>query len=243
MTPSLTILVPSYNESATLPHVLKALLALELPGGHEVIVIDDGSQDDTGSTIEQFNDPRLRILSHSYNRGKGAAILTGLAQANGDYTLIFDADLEYDPNDILRLYSEAARDSWSFVMGSRTFGSHTAYSFWYVLGNRATTLFVNVLFNSYITDLHSCLKLVDTRLLQALALREQRFGLDVELVCELLARNARPFEIPISYKARTRAEGKKITVRDGLNSLWVATRVRLRHWAPIRQAIWPRARG
>ena len=228
MKPALTIIVPAFNEAATLPGVVTSLLSLPLDGGHEVIVVDDGSEDATLDSLLHIKDRRLRILTHSTNRGKGAAVLTALTEAKGNYTLIFDGDLEYDVEDVISLYREALQRHWPFIMGSRTFGSHTAYSFWYVIGNRVTTLFVNVLFNSYITDLHSCLKMVDTRIFRELTLSEQRFGLDVELVCELLRRGYRPFEMPISYKARTREEGKKITARDGINSIYVAARVRLR---------------
>jgi glycosyltransferase involved in cell wall biosynthesis len=168
------------------------------------------------------------VVTHPRNRGKGAAIRTAAEYASGDYMIILDADLEYDPENIPTLLAAVLEGRAEVVYGVRGFGGHTAYSFWYVMGNKAVTTAANVLFNCYIGDLETCFKLMPLPLYRSLDIRSAGFGMEAEVTAKLLARGVRPFEVPISYRARTRAEGKKITWRDGVEALWILTRERVR---------------
>ncbi len=226
---NLTVIVPAHNEQSTLFRTVSSLLALSLPCPHEIIVVDDGSTDDTQVILRSMKHPRLSVIQHDDNRGKGAAVLTGLRAATGSHVLIFDADAEYEPADITALLGPLLRDRCSVVFGSRRFGHYTSYdSFRYALGNVGLTFVANLLFDSVITDLHTCLKLVPTHFLNELELTESGFGLDTQITAELLRRGIRPFEVPISYVARSRSEGKKITWKDGVKCPVILVRVRLR---------------
>jgi len=167
-------------------------------------------------------------VRHPHNQGKGAAIRTAAASATGDYMVILDADLEYDPNDIPRLLEPVLAGKATVVYGNRTFGGHAAYSFWYVMGNKGVTLAANILFNSYIGDLETCFKLMPVALYRSLDVRSKGFGMEAEVTGKLLRRRVRPYEIPISYTARTREQGKKITWKDGVQALWILGRERMR---------------
>ncbi|WP_026256911.1 glycosyltransferase family 2 protein [Actinopolymorpha alba] len=223
----LSILVPVYNEVATFNRVLKRILDVDYPCEVEVVVVDDGSVDGTGELLDQVDDPRVVIHRHTVNRGKGAAIRTAGSVATGDYMTICDADLEYDPDDIAKLLVPVINGDAEVVYGTRTFSSHTSYSYWYVLGNRGVTTFANVLFNCYISDLETCFKLMPLALYRELDIRSAGFGMEAEVTGKLLRRGYRPYEVPISYRARSRAEGKKLTWRDGVEALWILLRIRL----------------
>ena len=151
-------------------------------------------------------------------------VATGLA--TGDYMIICDADLEYSPTQIPDLVRPVQEGEAVVVYGNRTFGSHTSYSFWFVMGNKLVTTFANVLFDCYIGDLETCFKLIPTALYRDLDIRETGFGMEAEVTGKLLRRGIRPYEVPISYKARTRAAGKKLTWRDGVEALWILFRER-----------------
>jgi len=222
----LSILMPVYNEERTLAAALKRVLDVDYPVEVEVVAVDDGSRDGTAGVLEAISDPRLVRRAHPVNRGKGAAVRTALAEATGDYVIICDADLEYSPEEIPRLLAPVLAGESEVVYGTRTFGSHSAYSFWYVMGNKGVTTAANVLFNAYISDLETCFKLVPLPLLRSLDLREPGFGMEAELTAKLLKRGFRPYEVPISYRARGREAGKKITWRDGVEALWILARVR-----------------
>jgi dolichol-phosphate hexosyltransferase len=222
----LSILVPVYNEEATLSRVLKRVLDVDYPCEVEVVVVDDGSRDATPELLDQIDDQRVAVHRHTVNRGKGAAIRTAAGVATGDFMVICDADLEYDPADIPRLLAPVIAQDAEVVYGTRTFSSHTSYSFWFVLGNRGVTTFANVLFNCYIRDLETCFKLMPLALYRELGIRSAGFGMEAEITGKLLRRGYRPYEVPISYRARTRAEGKKLTWRDGVEALWILARAR-----------------
>lgn len=224
----LSVIVPVFNESATVRTVLDALLHTAFPAGVdlELVVVDDGSTDTTWQVISAVADPRVTCLRHPVNRGKGAAVKTGAAAARGEYMVIFDADLEYSTADLARAVEPVLCGDAEVVYGTRTFAGATAHSFWYVLGNRGTTMAANALFNCWIADLHTCIKLLPLALFRSLDLTEERFGLDTELTARLLAAGYRPYEIPVRYKARTHAAGKKITWRDGVEALGILLRVR-----------------
>lgn len=224
----LSILMPVYNEHALIANAVKQALDVDYPCETELVVVDDGSRDGTADVLTDLNDPRISLRVHPRNLGKGAAIQTAAAVATGDYMVILDADLEYDPQDIPRLLEPVLDGRATVVYGSRTFGSHSAYSFWYVMGNKGVTTAANVLFNSYISDLETCFKLMPLALFRSLKIRSAGFGMEAEITGKLLRRRIRPFEVPISYRARTREEGKKITWRDGVEALWILARERLR---------------
>jgi glycosyltransferase involved in cell wall biosynthesis len=224
----LSILMPVHNEEAFLAEALKQSLAVAYPCEVELVVVNDGSGDRTAEILAGCDDPRLRAVHHARNRGKGAAIRTAVESADGDYMVILDADLEYDPKDIPRLLQPVLDGKAVVVYGNRTFGGHAAYSFWYVMGNKGVTLAANIFFNSYIGDVETCFKLMPLPLYRSLNVKSRGFGMEAEVTGKLLRRRIRPYEIPISYTARTREEGKKITWRDGVEALWILLRERAR---------------
>jgi glycosyltransferase involved in cell wall biosynthesis len=224
----LSILMPVYNEEARLPEALKQALNVDYPCDIEMIVVDDGSQDSTRDILNRADDPRLRVVLHEHNQGKGAAIKTAVDHASGDYLIILDADLEYDPQDIPRLLVPVLDGRASVVYGNRTFGGHSSFSFWYVMGNKGVTTAANVLFNCYIGDLETCFKLMPLELYRGLQIKSKGFGMEAEVTGKLLRNGYRPYELPISYRARSREEGKKITWKDGVEALWILVRERVR---------------
>jgi glycosyltransferase involved in cell wall biosynthesis len=222
----LSVLVPAFDEARTIELAVKRLLAVPMPCELQVVVVDDGSRDGTREIVRSLEGPSVRVAEHAVNRGKGAALRTAAALADGDFVLVYDADLEYPPEQIPALLAPVVAGDADVVFGTRTFGGTSSFSYWYVLGNRGVTTCANLLFNAYITDLSSCLKLLPLSLFRELALTEDGFGADPELVAKLLKRGTRPFEVPITYHSRSRAEGKKITWRHGPHAVRVLLRVR-----------------
>lgn len=234
----LSILMPVYNEAATIELAVKRVLDVAYPCELEFVIVDDGSSDDTADRLARaVADPRVTLITHEANRGKGAAIRTALDTASGDYLVICDADLEYAPEEIPALVAPVLAGDAAVVYGTRTFGSHASYSFWYVMGNKLVTLFANVLYNCYISDLETCFKLMPVELYRRLQVRSAGFGMEAEVTSKLLKLGMRPFEVPVSYHARGREDGKKITWRDGVAALWIIARVRFgwrtRHAAAV----------
>jgi glycosyltransferase involved in cell wall biosynthesis len=227
--------MPVYNEQALIATAVKQALDVSYPCEIELVVVDDGSKDRTAEILAGFDDVRMKLIVHERNQGKGAAIRTAVASATGDYMVILDADLEYDPQDIPRLLEPVLDGRAEIVYGSRTFGSHSAYSFWYVMGNKGVTTAANIIYNSYISDLETCFKLMPIAVYQDLKVRSHGFGMEAEITAKLLRRRLRPYEIGISYRARTREEGKKITWKDGVEAIWILFRERFRK-APARPA-------
>jgi glycosyltransferase involved in cell wall biosynthesis len=224
----LSILMPVYDEEDRIADAVKQALGVDYPCEVELVVVDDGSRDGTAEALDMISDERVHVVRHPRNRGKGAAVLTAVARATGDYMVILDADLEYDPADIPKLLEPVLDGRATVVYGNRSFGSHSAYSFWYVMGNKAVTMAANVLFNCYLGDLETCFKLMPVALFRSLDVRATGFGLEAEVTAKLLRRRVRPYEVPISYRARTREEGKKITWRDGVEAVFILSRERVR---------------
>jgi glycosyltransferase involved in cell wall biosynthesis len=223
----LTIAVPVYNERERIGAALKELLSTPLPVETEVIVVDDGSVDGTWEQLAHAALPEhVRLIRHSRNRGKGAALRTALEVATGGVFVPFDADLEYDPSDLAACLQPLIRRESDVVYGTRAFGSHTSYSFWYVLGNKVLSLWANILFNCFISDLETCFKMVRTDVLRSLDLRSDSFDIEAEITAKLLRDGYRPYEVPINYKARTREQGKKISWEDGITAMWVVAKIR-----------------
>ena len=224
----LSILMPVYNESATLAAAVKEVLDVDYPCDFELVIVDDGSTDGTRDLYPALGyDPRVTIRLHTRNQGKGAAIRTAAAAATGDYVIMCDADLEYSPAEIPSLLAPVLAGRAQVVYGTRTFSSHNSYSYLYVLGNKGVTTAANLLFNCYISDLETCFKLIPTDLYRQLRIRETGFGMEAEVTGKLLRRGIRPYEVPVTYAARSREAGKKLTWRDGVDALWILLRERL----------------
>jgi glycosyltransferase involved in cell wall biosynthesis len=224
----LTLVMPAFNERATLRTAVERAVKTELPLPLELVVVDDGSTDGCLDSIADLVAPgRLRLIRHRRNRGKGAAIRTGIAVAQGDLLGVLDADLEYDPADYRRLLDPILEGEARLVFGTRAFGANTAYSFWYVVGNKFINLWTSFLFDAWLSDVYTCFKLAPTTLWRALDLRSNGFGIEAEVTGKFLSRGERIYEVPITYRARTRSEGKKIRPADGARALWTLLRVRL----------------
>lgn len=224
----LTIVVPVYNEEPTLRRALKRLLDTDLPMPTEILVVDDGSEDRSLETVADLADSgAIRVIRHERNQGKGAAVRTGIREAQGDFLTILDADLEYDPADYRQLLEPILAGETNVAYGTRHFGGHSTYSFWHVVGNYGVTFIANLLYNTWITDLETCLKIAPTRLWRAAELRSNGFGMEAEITAQLLRSGERIYEASISYKARGREEGKKLTYRDGIEAVWILIRIRL----------------
>ena len=230
MTPqSMTIVMPVYNEAATLRVAVERLLAVDLPVERDIVIVDDGSTDGCMATITDLieGDPTVRTFRQEPNQGKGAALRRGFDEANGDLLTILDADLEYDPEDFVDLLQPILHEDARVVYGTRSFGSNAAYSFWYVMGNKLVAFWASLVFNAWLSDVETCLKVAPTSLWREIHPRSSGFGIEAEVTGGFLRRGERIYEVPISYKARSREEGKKITWVDGVEALWILLRVRL----------------
>jgi glycosyltransferase involved in cell wall biosynthesis len=224
----LSVVVPVFNEAPTVKLSLERLLKTELPLATEIIVVDDGSTDGGIEAIRDFVDGgAVTLVSHERNRGKGAAVRTGVREANGDLITICDADLEYDPGDYVLMLQPILEGESQVVYGTRAFGAQNAYSFWYVIGNRCLALWASFLFNAWVSDIETCFKIMEADVWRSLGLRSSGFGIEAEVTGKLLKRNFRIFEQPITYRARSREEGKKLSWMDGLQALWILLRIRL----------------
>ena len=221
----LTIVVPVYNEERTLGALLQAVVSAPLPEGvdREIIVVDDASTDSTPRVLEGWKDnPAVRILRQPANRGKGAALRRGFAEARGDLVLIQDADLEYDPREYPKLLAPVLEGKADVVYGSRFTGGgpHRVLFFWHAVGNRLLTLLSNAFTNLNLTDMETCYKLFRADVLRRISLTEERFGFEPEVTAKVARVGARIYEVGIAYSGRTYDEGKKIDWRDGLWALW-----------------------
>lgn len=227
-TVSLAVIMPVFNEEATIREAVEDVLSVEFPCRFELIVVNDGSTDRTPAILATLSDPRLRVLHHEENRGKGAALRTGAAAATTSHLVPFDADLEYRAGDLLQLLQPVMAGRATVVYGTRRTGRAVPHrSFIYAMGNSVMTHVANRLYGSTISDLHTCLKLVPCDLFRGIPLLEEGFGLDTELTAWLLRRGAAFDEVPISYRSRSRAEGKKIGWRDSLACLHILVLIRL----------------
>jgi glycosyltransferase involved in cell wall biosynthesis len=222
----LSVIVPVFDERNTLQEIVRRMRAVELPVDLEIVVVDDGSTDGTRKILAQIEDSTVRVLLHPENRGKGAAIRTGLAAASGDLVLIQDADLEYDPEDWPKLLRPVLTGRADVVYGSRFTGERRNMLFWHWVGNRFLSLVTNVLYNTTLSDMETCYKLFDKKILDGFRLKADRFDFEPEITAKVLRAGHRIYEVPISYAGRDFAEGKKITWRDGLVALYTLVKYR-----------------
>ncbi len=224
--PVLGVIIPAFNEERSLELVVRRVL--QEPSVQQVVIVDDCSTDGTlAAARRSAGDSRVTVKTHTTNQGKGAAIRTGLAAITTQLVIIQDADLEYDPADYGKLISPILRGRADVVYGIRGFAGHSAYSYWFVIGNRLVTTATNILFNCYIQDMETGFKVMRTSLLRRLGLKGDRFDVEPEITGRVLRLGYRIYEVPIDYAARTRAQGKKLTWRDGVMALFVLLRIRL----------------
>lgn len=215
--PELSIVIPAYNEQATIEAAIERALAAELPvTDRELVVVENGSSDRTREALRARDWPaEVRIVELDANRGKGGAVQVAAEHAEGELMAILDADLEYDPADLAAMIPPLREGGTDVVFGTRAWQAHSAFSFWYVIGNRSINVAANVLYNVWLSDCMAGLKLMPLELFRSLELRERGFAFEAEVVARLLRRGARIYEVPVTYRARSRAEGKKLYARDG----------------------------
>jgi len=223
--PLLSVVIPVYNEKDTIEEILTRVAAV--PVRKEIIVVDDCSTDGTRARLGALQAAMgFRLMLQDRNQGKGAALRRGFAEVTGDLVVIQDADLEYSPEEYPALIALICEGRADVVYGSRFLGRHRVFLFTHYLGNRVLTLLTNVLYNTMLTDMETCYKVMRTDVLRSFTLRSDGFGIEPELTAKIFKRGYRVYEVPITYDGRGYDEGKKITWRDGVVALWVLLRYR-----------------
>ena len=224
-----SIIIPAYNEAATIAEMISKVQAVDVGFTKEIIIVDDASVDGTRDALNGFREVQdVRVIFHERNRGKGAAIRTALAHVTGDIVVIQDADLEYDPEDLPRLIRPIASGKADVVYGNRFHGeAHRVLYFWHSIGNAVLTLACNMVTNLNLNDMEVGYKAFRADVICRMPLRSDRFGFEPEVTAKVAKLGCRLFEVPISYYGRTYAEGKKITWKDGIAALWCILRYRI----------------
>ncbi len=232
--PKLSVVIPVFNERDTIEEILRRVQKVDIP--KEIIIVDDGSTDGTRDRLESIKGqhPNVLVIFQPCNMGKGRALRSGFEAARGDYVIVQDADLEYDPQDYARLVGPLERGVADAVYGSRftTTQEHRVLYFWHSLGNKLLTLLSNMATDLNLTDMETCYKVFRRELIQSLELEEDRFGFEPEITCKLARARARIYEVGIAYHGRTYDEGKKIGMRDGFRALWCILKYRVK---PLRR--------
>ena len=224
-----SIIIPVYNEENTLKECVFRVWQAKMPVGckKEIVIVNDGSTDRSEKILEKLKIDGLKIISYKQNRGKGCAIRQGIKKASGDYVVIQDADLEYDPQDYIKLFTPILEKKAEVVYGSRFLGPHRNLFFWNMVANKFLSLLTNILYNSTLSDMEVGYKAVPRKLLQSLNLKEDGFGFEPEVTCKILKKGIRIYEVPISYVGREYSEGKKITWQDGVRAVYLLLKYRL----------------
>ena len=223
--PLLTVVMPVYNELATVEEVVRRVLALPLRV--QLVVVDDCSTDGTGDLLARLrNELDFTLLRQPVNQGKGAALRLGFAHVAGDLVVIQDADLEYSPEELPGLIELICDGRADVVYGSRFLGRHRVFLFTHYLGNRLLTTLTNVLYNTMLTDMETCYKVMRAEVLRSMTLQSNGFGIEPELTAKIFKRRLRVYEVPISYDGRGYDEGKKIGWRDGVVAVWILIKYR-----------------
>jgi dolichol-phosphate hexosyltransferase len=224
----LSILMPVFNERKTVEAAIDDALSAELPVERQLVVVDDGSTDGTRELLRNETWPeQMEVVYHDRNRGKGAAVRTALRHATGDFAAVLDADLEYRAADLQPVLEPLLRGESNVVFGTRAWQAHSSYGFWYVMGNKLVTFATNALYDCWISDVMTCHKAMRTDLFRSLPLRERGFAIEPEIAARVLRAGERIYEVPITYRARSRDEGKKLTAVDGLRVLRTLVRCRI----------------
>ncbi|HQV94625.1 MAG TPA: glycosyltransferase family 2 protein [Anaerolineales bacterium] len=223
---NLSVVIPVYNEEHNIREILRRVQATKL--AKEIVVVDDGSQDGTREILKKMDGKgKIRVILHERNKGKGAAVVTGLNAAKGDVLLIQDADLEYDPRDYPALLQPIHEGVADVVYGSRFLGSpHRVTMFWHLVANKLLTLMTNILYNTILTDMETGYKVFRRKVIEDMNLRAKRFDFEPEFTAKALKRNYRIFEVPISFNPRDYSQGKKIKLRDAFEAVWTLLKYR-----------------
>jgi len=217
----LSVVIPVYNEKNTVNKIIQQVQDVELEMEKEIILIDDGSTDGTRKILENLEYPNVKVKLHEKNQGKGAALRTGFSLATGDFVIIQDADLEYDPREYPLLLTPLLDGRADAVYGSRFLGGpHRVLFFWHYIGNKMLTTFSNILSNLNLTDMETCYKVFRKEILDKLTLKSKRFGIEPEITLKLARKKCRIYEVPISYSGRDYTEGKKIGWKDGVAAIY-----------------------
>jgi glycosyltransferase involved in cell wall biosynthesis len=223
--PLLSVVMPAYNERDTIDEIIRRVLAV--PVKLELIVVDDCSTDGTRDQLQALQrELGFTLILQPANGGKGAALRTGFAKIRGEIVIIQDADLEYSPEEYPSLIELICTGRADVVYGSRFLGRHRVFLFTHYAGNRALTLLTNILYNTMLTDMETCFKVMRAEVLRSMTLRSNRFGIEPELTAKIFKRGYRVYEIPITYDGRGYSEGKKITWRDGIVAIWTLLKYR-----------------
>jgi glycosyltransferase involved in cell wall biosynthesis len=223
---TLTVLMPVFNEQATVKEIVARCLLVDLPVAIDLVIVNDGSSDDTAKVLDSLADPRVTVITHPVNKGKGAALRTGLASAKGDLVIVQDADLEYDPGDWIALLGPVLAGSAAVVYGNRFAGQGQNMSGLHRLGNKFLSLVTSLLYAKRLGDMETCYKLFDRRVIEPIHVISDRFDFEPEITAKVLRQGYDIVEVPISYAGREFHEGKKITWRDGFGALRALVRFR-----------------
>lgn len=224
---NLSVIIPVYNEVEHIREIVKRVQSTKLV--KEIIIVDDGSEDGTQNILQELDGKKkVRVILHESNRGKGAAVVTGLEAAEGDVLLIQDADLEYDPRDYPILLKPIKEGVADVVYGSRFLGgSHRVTMFWHMVANKSLTLMTNILYNTILTDMETGYKVFRREVIEGMRIKARGFNFEPEFTAKILKRNYRIFEVPISFNPRDYAQGKKIKLKDAFEAVWTLLKYRV----------------